>query len=442
MRGRTFPRALAGVAALALVTSGCLSQGGDSGSGGSGGGGDSGSKNIEIMLGFSGEQLAEFKKTVDPYAKSQGITIKWSPTDNFNQLINTRVQGNNTPDIAMFPQPGILLDLARKGKLAPLDDFLDMATLKDSMTSGTLESGSTDGHLYGLLASMNVKSLVYYPKKAFESAGYTAPKSIPELLQLTDKIRSDGKTPWCLGIESGPATGWPATDWMEELVLKYGGIDQYNDWIAHKVKFDSPLVRKAAATFQQIAFTNGNVLGGRKSIAGNNFGTAGNPMFKQPPGCFMYKQGNFVAAKGFFPDAVVDDIDNQVGVFGFPPATAGGDNPVEGGGDLVGLFNKDSAAAQTIIKYMATKDFGASDAKTGQYISPHKDFDVSNYPTQTIRDIAQIAYASTAFGFDGSDAMPGAVGSGTFWKDMTAWISGQKDLDQALKDIDASWPAS
>jgi alpha-glucoside transport system substrate-binding protein len=441
MQGRTLPKALAIVGALALLTSGCLSSGSNGSSSGSSGSGKQ-SKTVEIMLGFSGDQLDQFKKSVDPYAKSKGITIKWSPSDNFNQLISTRVQGNNLPDIAMFPQPGILLDLASKGKLAPLDSFLDMPTLKSSMTPGTLEAGSANGHLYGMLVSMNVKSLVFYPKKAFEAAGYTAPTSIPELVTLTNKIKSQGKTPWCVGIESGPATGWPATDWMEELVLKYGGITQYNDWISHKVKFDSPLVRKAANTFQQIWFTPGNVLGGRKSISSNNFATAGNPMFKSPPGCFMYKQGNFVAAKGGFPDAVVGDIDNQVGVFGFPPATAGGDNPVEGGGDLAGLFNKDSKAAQTILKYMSLKDFAADDAKTGAYISPHKDFPLDNYPSKTIKDIAQVAYSATSFGFDGSDAMPGAVGSGTFWKDMTAWVSGGMSEDQALKAIDASWPAS
>ncbi|MEP6527170.1 MAG: extracellular solute-binding protein [Nocardioidaceae bacterium] len=436
MRRRTM-QTLVAVSAVSLLTSGCLSSGS---SGSSGGGKGSNSKSIELMLGFSGEQLDQFKKSVDPYAKSQGITIKWSPTDNFNQLINTRVQGNNPPDIAMFPQPGILLDLAKKGRLASLDSFLDMSTLQNSMTSGTLDTGTANGHLYGLLVSMNVKSLVYYPKKAFTAAGYTPPKSIPELLALTDKIRTQGKTPWCMGIESGPATGWPATDWMEELVLKYGGVDQYNKWVKNEVKFNSPLVRKAAGTFQQIFATPGNVLGGRKSIAGNNFGTAGNPMFKATPGCYMFKQGNFVAAKGFFPDSVIADIDNQVGVFGFPPATAGGDNPVEGGGDLAALFNKNNKAAQKILKYMSTKDFAKDDAKTGAYISPHKDFDVSAYPTQTIRDIAEIGYKSTAFAFDGSDAMPGAVGSGSFWKDMTAWISGGKSLDGALKDIDASYP--
>lgn len=438
MRKATLLKAVAAVGAAALMTSGCLSQGGSSANGGGGDG-----KTVEIMLGFSGDQLAAFKATLDPYAKSQGITIKWTPSDNFNQLIVTRAQANNLPDIAMFPQPGILKDLATKGKLAPLDGVLDLPTLKASMTAGTLEAGTgTDGKLYGLMVSMNVKSLIFYPKKAFEAGGYTVPKSIPELLQLTAKMRTDGKTPWCMGIESGPATGWPATDWLEELVLKYGGIKQYDDWVAHRIKFDSPVVNRAAETFSQLMFTDGNVLGGRKSISSNNFGTAGNPMFRNPPGCFMYKQGNFVAAKGFFPDSVISDIDNQVGVMAFPPATAGGDNPVEGGGDLAGLFNKDSAAAKTIMTYMSGKDFGASAAKGGNFISPHKDFDLANYPTQTIRSIALVAYNTTAFGFDGSDAMPGVVGTGTFWKEMTGWISGQADLKTALANIDNSWPTS
>lgn len=439
MKRITLIKSATALGAVALLTSGCLG-GSSTSSGGSGNGNTT--KTIEIMLGFTGAQFDNFKAAVDPYAKSQGITIKWSPSADFNALINTRVQGNNLPDIAMFPQPGIMDDLAKKGKLADLDTVLDMPTLKNSMTSGTLDAGSVNGKLYGLMVSMNVKSLVFYPKKAFAAAGYTVPTSIPDLITLTNKIKADGKTPWCLGIESGSATGWPATDWMEELVLKYGGIQQYNDWVAHKILFNSPLVKKAADTFAQIAFTDGNVLGGRKSIAANNFGTAGNPMFATPPGCFMYKQGNFIVAKGFFPDPVLADVDNQVGVFGFPPATAGGDNPIEGGGDLAALFSKDNAAAKTIMKFMSTNTFAAGDAKLGGYLSPHKDFDLSNYPDQTTKTIAQIAYNATAFGFDGSDAMPGAVGSGSFWKDITAWISGGMTEDDMLKAIDTSWPTS
>ena len=41
-------------------------------------------------------------------------------------------------------------------------------------------------------------------------------------------------------------------------------------------------------------------------------------MFDTPPGCYMYRQGNFLAQPGFFPDAVLADLDNTVGVFPMP----------------------------------------------------------------------------------------------------------------------------
>jgi alpha-glucoside transport system substrate-binding protein len=436
-RGPTVLKLMTAVAATALLTSGCLVSPEDARTGN-----DNTSSTIEIMLGFTGDQFDAFKGAVDPYAKSQGITINWAPTSNFNQLINTRVQGRNLPDIAMFPQPGVLRGLATRNTLTPLDSFLDMPSLKQSMTAGTLDAGTVNGKLYGLLVSMNVKSLVFYPKKPFAEAGYTPPKSLPELLALTNKIRESGKVPWCVGIESGAATGWPATDWIEDLILHQQGVGKYNQWVNHQIKFESPEVKEATDTFSQLALTDGNVLGGRKSIASNNYNTAANPMFRNPPGCYLYKQGNFVAAAGGFPDDVLKDINNRVGVFGFPPETAGGDNPVLGGGDLAALFSKNNQYAKKILQFMSTKDFGGSDARLGNYISPHKDFDQSNYPNEVVKQIANVAYKSTAFAFDGSDQMPGQVGSGTFWKDMTAWISGQQNLNQALTSIDESWPAS
>ena len=436
-RGPIVLKGVAAVAAATLLTSGCLVSPEDARTGN-----DNTSNTIEIMLGFTGDQFEAFRAGVDPYAKSQGIKIKWAPTSNFNQLINTRVQGRNLPDIAMFPQPGVMRGLAERNTLTPLDSFLDMPTLKNSMTAGTLDAGTVNGNLYGLLVSMNVKSLVYYPKPAFSQAGYTEPKSLPELVDLTNKIRNDGKIPWCLGIESGAATGWPATDWIEDTILHQQGVQKYNEWVNHQIDFESPQVKEATSFFQQIAFTEGNVVGGRKSIASNNYNTAANPMFKNPPGCYLYKQGNFVAAAGGFPDDVLKDIDNRVGVFGFPPAVAGGDNPVLGGGDLAGLFSKNNEYAKKILKFMSTKDFGGSIAKGGNYISPHKDFDPSNYPNGVVKQIADIAYQATAFAFDGSDQMPGEVGAGTFWKEITAWIVGDEDLDTALQNIDDSWPSS
>jgi alpha-glucoside transport system substrate-binding protein len=434
MRGSTLIKTVSAVGVATLLTSACLSQSGGGAVGTAGASGDVKGKTVTIWTSVDQPVLDGMKAVLNPLATAQGITVNWSKVENINQLIITKVQANDPPDIALIPQPGVVKDLVTRGKVTPLDSILDMATLKSSMVPGTLDAGSVNGKLYGLLVSMNVKSLVFYPKKAWDAAGYTAPKT------LTDKIKASGTAPWCLGIGSDAATGWPATDWFEDLIMRYGGIAQYNDWVTNKVKFDSPLVRQAAAEFQKIAFTDGNVLGGRKSIASNNFGTAGNPMFNAKPGCFMYKQGSFIT--GFFPKPIQADLDNQVGLFGFPPATATGENPVLGGGDLAALF-KDSAAAEAVMKLLSQKDLGVTAAKNAtSFLSPHKDFDLANYPGKITKAVAQVGYAATAFGFDGSDQMPGAVGSGSFWKDMTSWISGQKTLDEALKDIDSSWPAS
>jgi alpha-glucoside transport system substrate-binding protein len=329
--------------------------------------------------------------------------------------------------------------MASLDAIQPLDDVVSQAD-KDSMVPGTLEAGTVDGKLYGFLVSANVKGLIFYPKKAWEAKGWpTEVASIDELNQLTETIKADGETPWCMGIESDTATGWPATDWFETLVAKYGGVDEYNSWVAGDTKFDSDIVKQAAAEFEQLMFTDGNVLGGREAIASTNFGTAGNPMFDPKPGCWMYNQGSFIT--GFFPKDIVANLDDEVGVFGFPPATAGGDNPIIGGGDMATLLN-DSDNAKKVLTALAATDIGNDAAPSSSFISPHKDFDASLYPNDLTRSYAEVISGTTAFLFDGSDQMPGEVGAGTFWKDMTAWISGQEDLSTALKNIDESWPTS
>lgn len=442
MRGSALIKTFTAVGAAALVTSGCLSSGSDTSS--SSAAAPSGSvqgSTVKIWASLDQPVIDGLKAGLEPLAKEKGITVEWSRVDNINQLIMTKIQANDTPDIAMIPQPGVVADIVKRGKAQALDGVIDMAGAKGSMIPGTLEAGTVDGKLYGLLVSANAKSFVWYPKAAWEKAGYKAPQTMDELYALTDKIKADksATAPWCLGIGSEAATGWPATDWFEDIIMRQAGPDGYNKWVKHETKFDSPEVRAAAATFEKIAFTEGNVLGGRKSIASNGFGTAGNAMFDATPGCMMYKQGSFITGKDFLGGAA-KDVDANLGVFYFPPATAGGEKPILGGGDMAVLMSNSAGAAET-MKLLANPKIGEPAMGTS-FLSPHKTFDVNLYKGTIAQEVAKITYGSSVFLFDGSDQMPGAVGAGTFWKDMTAWISGQQDLDKSLKNIDASWPAS
>ncbi|WP_211335683.1 ABC transporter substrate-binding protein [Lentzea flaviverrucosa] len=352
--------------------------------------------------------------------------------------------GNNLPDITMFPSPGNLLDIAELGGMVPLDGMLDLPALKSTLVPGLMEATeNAEGKTFGVPIRMAVKSVVWTAKPQFQAAGYTVPTDAAGLRALTEKIKSTGVTPWCLGMESGPATGWVATDWIEEYVLRIGGPEVYDQWVTHKIPFNSPVVKQAAEAFAEIAFPKGNVLGGREAITSTPFGTAGNSMFDSKPGCYLMRQGNFIASGDFFPKNITSSLDTSTTTFQLPPTDPSGPagaNPVLLGGDLAAAFKGDDPDVKAVMEFLSSDKFGAEWAKIGGWLSPHKTFDASNYPDQTTRDIAKIAVNATSSVFDGSDRMPAAVGSGSFWRGMTAWVSGQKDLDTVLNEIEASWP--
>lgn len=433
MKGNRKAGLAASVAAACLLTTGCLGSG-------SGGGGDTESDGtVTIWTSMDQPVVDGLEKSLEEKASEAGIEVEWERVTGIDKLIMTKLNASDKPDIAVVPQPGVVANIVKRGGAQPLDDVLDMGALEESMLPGVVEAGTVDGQYYGLQVNSNVKSIVFYPKKAWEEAGYPTPASLDELSQLTEQIKSDGGTPWCLGIFSEGSVGWPATDWIEDLVARFGGEEVYNQWVDGEVKFDSPEVREAAEWFETNVLAEGNVPGGRRGVASTDFGVAGNPMFEDEPGCWMLKQGTFIT--GFFPDDVQQNLDEEVGVFGFPPLESGGENYVVGGGDLATMLSDDEDTKE-VMKMLSETDIGAEAAKSGAYISPHADFDPSSYPNEIMRTAYTTATEAEAFLFDGSDQMPGEVGAGTFWSEMTAWVSGDTDLGTALQNIDASWPAS
>ena len=407
-----------------------------------GGGGDEGEGDDEvtIWMALDAPVVEGIQTQIDAKAKDEGITVKVERVDSIDKLIKTSIASGDTPDIALLPQPGVVASVVELGAAFPLDDVLDTDQLETDMVAGALDSGMVDDKLYGLLTSMNVKSLLFYPKKAFEEAGYAEPTSLDELTALADQIKADGGTPWCLTMESGDATGWVATDWFEDLVMRFGGADYYNQWVAHEVPFNDATVKEAGEYFEGVFSPEGNVYGGREAITATAFGDAARPMFDAAgPSCWLLKQGSFFVGADFLPEEILANVDDELGVAAFPPAEAGGENPVLGGGDLAVLMSDDEASKKA-INMLATVDIGNEAAPVSSFISPFKGFDTSLYPSETTKEIAQVAYDSTAFLFDGSDSMPAAVGAGSFWKEMTAWINGDEDLDKALDNIESSWP--
>jgi alpha-glucoside transport system substrate-binding protein len=388
---------------------------------------------------FTDNDAVKFDASVKAFEDATGIDIQYTGSKEFEASIRVAVEGGSAPDIVDFPQPGLLANFAAEGKVVDLTDIVNADWLKENYIQSWLDMGTMEGPngpiLAGVWGRANVKSIVFYPKKAFDEAGYTIPATWDELMALTEQIASDGDAPWCIGIESGAATGWPMTDWIEDAMLRTTSPENYDKWVKGELKFDSPEVRNALKYVTDIWFNDAYVFGGRDAIGTTNFGDAPKPMFDNPPKCWLHRQGDFIQT--FFPEGLEPGVDYDF--FYLPPIDESLGKPVLGGGDIYAMFN-DRPESRAVIQFFASAESVKGWVEAGGTISPHNDSSLDWYKDPVTRKLAEILKNATTFRFDASDLMPGAVGAGSFWKSMTDFVSGSIDEDTALKQIDDSWP--
>jgi alpha-glucoside transport system substrate-binding protein len=394
---------------------------------------------------FTDEDEVKFNASIAEFEAWTGIDIQYTGSKEFEATITAAVEGGSVTDIVDFPQPGLLKGFVADGYVVDVASFMNAEWLSTNYLQSWLDMASmpgADGNaiMAGVWARFNGKSLVWYPKAAFEAAGYAIPTTWDELIALSDQIVADGGTPWCVGIESGAATGWPATDWMEEIMLRTTSLENYDAWsfpasADARLPFSDAAVVNAATVLGELWGAENYVYGGREAIASTFFGDAPTPMFDDPAGCYMHKQGNFITS--FFPAGTVAGEDYSF--FYLPPIDEAYGRPFLVAGDIYAMFN-DRPEVRAVMDFFSRGESLKAWLATGGALSPHNDAQLEWYGSEIERGIAALVAEATSVRFDGSDLMPGAVGAGSFWKGMTDWISGTVDLETALTEIDAAWP--
>ena len=384
---------------------------------------------------FADADEVKFNKSMDAFEEATGITVNYIGNKEFEGSISIRVDAGDAPDIADFPQPGLLKNFVRTGEIVDPTSWMSEDWLAGQYNPSWLDMAQMEGQVAGVWHRFNGKSLVWYPKEEWDAAGYEIPETWDEMIDLMDMIVSDGDTPWCIGIESGAATGWPATDWMEEVMLRTTSLENYDAWVAGELGFDSPEVKNAAETLAEVWFNDDYVYGGRNAIVSTNFGDAPAPMFEDPPGCWLHKQGNFITS--FFPEGTEAGVDYDF--FYLPPIDEQYGKPFLVAGDIMAMFN-DRPEVRALMEYFTVPQSASGFLEAGGALAAHDTATPEMYGVDLERGIAALVNEATSFRFDGSDLMPGEVGGGSFWKGMTDWVSGAADLDTVLAEIDESWP--
>ena len=390
----------------------------------------------------------DYNAILAQFTEATGIPASYEGSAEFETEINTLVSAGTPPDIVDFPQPGLLKGFVADGQVERVTDHIDSDWLNSQYNDGWVEASTLTGpdgddFVAGVWSRTNAKSYVWYVPDNFEAAGYQIPTTYDGLVALTNQIRNDGGTPWCTGIESGTATGWLATDWIEDLLLRTTSLENYDRWTIpssadDRLLFDSPEVRRAIQLMADLWFPEGNVRGGRETIVATDFtGDSRTHLFSDPPGCYMIRQAAFVTGDWITQDGREPGVDFDA--FYFPSVDAEQGSPFLISGDLNVAFS-DRPEVLALLEYHATPEFLDTFLQQGGDLSPFKSTTDADYTNEVQLIAGRLLATATSLRFDGSDLQPGEVGAGAFWTEITEYVAGNQDLATTVRNIDAAWP--
>ncbi|WP_109211485.1 MULTISPECIES: ABC transporter substrate-binding protein [Microbacterium] len=431
--------ALGLTAVAALTLAGCA-EGGDDG-------GDSGSvegETVEIAGGITGSEAENLQKSFEQFEADTGITVNYTGDKGFEGNIVTKVAGGSAPDIAIVPQPGLFRSLVETGEVKEAPAEVE-ANVDEYWAPIWKETGSIDGTFYAAPMLANLKGYVWYSPKSFEEWGVEIPTTWDELIALTDTIReTTGQPPWCAGFFSEAASGWPGTDWVEDLVLRQAGPEVYDSWAAGDTPFTDPDIEAAFDSVGEILLNPDYVNAGFGDVKSINPTAFGDPIAAAVANgtCALTHQASFLTANFLTAQTAAGETpvvapDGDVYAFLLPGPEAG-ELAVEGGGELVTAFS-DDAATQAVLEYMSTPEFADARVELGGAISANMGADPELASSEFLTEAMKIVQdPETVFRFDASDLMPATVGSGSFWRGMVDWIDG-KPTPQVLEDIQAGY---
>jgi alpha-glucoside transport system substrate-binding protein len=307
-------------------------------------------------------------------------------------LVNVALNGGAAADILQLAQPATIKGYGEAGQILDVATIMDAEKLSADLPVSAYQTGDS---IWAIPYKIGLKSVVWYPIKAFADRGYEVPTTWDELVALSDRIIAEGEgSPWCIGIDSGSSTGWVITDWIEDIMIRTAGLDATNAWATGELPFSSPEVKNA-----------------------------------------------------FFPDAKATGssqfvVGEDVGLFYFPMIDESIGAPVLFAGDAF-MVTQDRPEVRAVAQFLATPESIEAWVKSGSAISANNktpvEWSAGNYKLETA---ASLISAAPFLVFDSGDVMPSVVGSGTFWTGPVDWIAANgENTDEILQMIDDSWPA-
>ena len=388
---------------------------------------------LDVLTVWSGNELANFQMQNAAFKAKTGITINVESTRDLPTVLNTRVRGNNPPDVTGSPGSSQFQTLASEGKIVALDNILNMTQVRQDYAQTWLDYVSYNGKLYGILPKANSKGTIWYNPKQFQANGYTVPTDWNGLIALSNQIASSGKYPWAMGVSSGASSGWPACDWIDQIYLSQNGADMSDKWVAHKIPWTDSSVKNAFQMFGQIIKGSHYINGAPQSLVATGFQDASYLPYSSPPKAYLYYLGDFTL--GFitaqFPNL---QAGTDYNFFPFPTINSQYAGAVTGGADVM-FAMIDNDGTRAYMQFLSSAEAQTIWIKQGGASSVNKSVPLSAYPNAVQANAAKQLTTAAIFRPSQDDQMPTAMES-AYWKAAVDYISNPGQLDSILSGLE------
>ena len=388
---------------------------------------------VEVMGVWGGGELESFQALVAPWEQSTGGEMSFEGTGDLTADLTTRMESGNPPDIAILPNPGFMKQMARARDLQPLDAIFDMDKFRDEYSEAWIDLGSVDGRLFALFFKASNKSTVWYNPKQFAANGWAIPTTWDEMIALSDQIVAEGKNPWSLGVEAGAASGRPASDWLQQIILGDLGPDTYDALLDLNLSWTESSIHSAFERFGEIVNTTGYVPGGKTAILATGFEDASHLPFGDPPQAYMYFLDSFTQEliANQFPDLVAGE---DYSFFEFPTINPQYEGAVTGGADVIVAFNN-RTSTRSLMEHLASAEAQEIWARRGGFTSTNSKVSLDAYPDDLSRQVAQQLTGAKLFRFDLDDMLGGEVQK-AIWKALLSYIKNPGGLGFTLEILE------
>jgi alpha-glucoside transport system substrate-binding protein len=387
-------------------------------------GGDVGASHaIRVLGSWEPAELATMINMVAPFEKRTGYRVDFTTTRDLKGALDAGVAAGDPPDIAGLPGPGYMAELAHAGHLIDLGTVIDLGAYKRQTAPAFVHLGTVDSKLVGVFLKGTVKGLLWFNPDVYRKG----PLSNWTRLQQ-EAMSVEGVRPWCVGLDSGAASGWPGTDWIEDFVLRQSGPKVYDDWVAGRVRWTSPEIRRAFESYGTIVDEQ-DVNGGVEGALETHFSQAGNGLFTDPPQCLFVHQGTFMST---FLDEAVEDSNARYAFMRFPDIDPRFHGALIGAGDLVALL-RDTPRGRALIQYLLSTEAQSILISRGGALSGN--LLLEDYPDTYAQQQAKLLAEAEIFRFDASDAMPDDMNQ-AFWQAVLDYTADQSRLDGILARLD------